>query len=188
MKIVIRCKSTGRVTPVLFQFGQAVNVRGGKFQGPAALSLPLYGVAGTFILPSTASRQLYLAGGIGLTPFLAMIEARRAEDHMTLLLSCRASEVPVFEHLITQAISAASYDNVKVNYHITSDTKPFLSPVNYATEVTLGRISKSSFSSYKLEEMEIFLVGSGGYSEGVNLALKECGVALRKVKTESFLY
>lgn len=187
MSITIRKKATGRITPTLFAFGSMVNEKdGGNFTGQAAISLPLLGIAGTFCQSVKAGKELYLAGGIGVTPFLPMIEARRHQDDIILILSCRSIELSAFEKMVADSISKSPYENIKVKYHLTGETSVDASELYH-----LGRITASSLAALDLEERRIsriLLCGSESYAKGVMVALEGNGVNGNEVHRESFAY
>lgn len=71
--ITMRQIPRGRVTPVLFRL--AANYTDVTIP---RLSLPILGVGGTFLLPSPSSsstKMVWIAGGIGITPFLSFLQS-----------------------------------------------------------------------------------------------------------------
>jgi len=85
----------------------AVKVRGDFTQRASALkpgdSLNVQGPFGRFVLPEGDSHLVFLAGGIGVTPFRSMLRQVLAQGtgrKVTLIYSCRTLQVmPYFEEL-----------------------------------------------------------------------------------------
>jgi ferredoxin-NADP reductase len=194
MDITMRVKPNGAITPMLFAFGAAVNERGGgRFEGQLAISFPLHGIAGSFI-PSSASEQLWLAQGIGLTPFLAFLRQPTASKaHLAVTL--RLADVPAFEQLISDALAAGPSNNVKVSFFISNadeeavaafPTKA-LASTRYPGRLTAAHLSDSSLFG-GLQQREIFLCGTDAFRASVVQALEGQMVDAGRIHYESFSF
>ena len=234
LMLTIRHKPGGAVTSALF----AIVHQMGKFRPelledarPLQLNVPLVGIAGDFTLPTegevgapghgeepstrTGTRKwLWVAGGIGVTPFLAMLAGLLEKkirggggdaDDITLLLSTREPDVllPLVmralertgDHLHelkgyqgTLLIHVFSHSFVSSSSLVTTAGRTVL-----AVEVTqhAGRLSKDTLRALNIEdvqERQIYVCGSEGFERVVLGALKELGVDSRKVKREGFAY
>ncbi|KAJ5598886.1 hypothetical protein N7510_011836 [Penicillium lagena] len=111
--LTMREKKGGAVTGALFdvirehgaqqKYGQEIDVRA------LEIDAPVVGITGDFCLPFRGLKILWVAGGIGLTPFMAMLAAlsQRGSDargEFTLAISTR--EPTTFLRLIESALSA----------------------------------------------------------------------------------
>ena len=112
-----------------------------------------------------------------------MIEARRPQDDIILILSCRSTELPAFEKMVADSTSKSPYENVQVRYHLTGETSIDTSELYH-----LGRITASSLAALDLKERRISCCGSESYARGVMVALEGNGVNGKEVHRESFAY
>lgn len=187
----MRIKADGSVTPMLFAFGDAVNERNdGKFEGPTAIAFPLLGIAGSFVQRSLVAKQVWIAAGIGITPFLAfMREPQLAE--VQLLLSCRKAEVGVFCELIQEALSPRAGVKTLMFVSDLQDSEEVKTLPSTSTSFTYkcGRISDEGLREVEgLSESEVYLCGTEAFRTSMSSLLRGCGVTLDSIKLESFSY
>lgn len=218
--LTLRHKLGGAVTSALFAVVQQV----GKFRPdlledarPLGLTVPLVGIAGEFTLPGEADRSatrkwLWVAGGIGITPFLAMLAGLReknssrggAVDDITLVLSTR--EPCVLLPLVIRALECTGNRGQKLggyqgklSIHIFSRTPP--SPTSSATtdgtlltvEVThhASRLNEEALRALNIndvQERQVYICGPEGFEQIALAALREMGVDSHKVRKEGFTY
>ncbi|KAF8428411.1 hypothetical protein L210DRAFT_3564313 [Boletus edulis BED1] len=225
--LTIRHKPGGVVTSALF----AITEQMGKFRPelledarPLQFSVPLVGVAGDFTLPTEADacvsgqgggsspcagirKWLWLAGGIGMTPFLAMLAGLREGHTNDIILVLSTREPDVLLALVTSALERKG-DHVRehgrhqgtLSIHLFSRF-PVSSSSSVATahgtvlavEMTHhpGRLNEDTLRTLNIEdvqERQAYVCGSESFERAVLCALKQVGVDARKVRKEGFVY
>ncbi|KAG1724032.1 hypothetical protein EDB19DRAFT_1644909 [Suillus lakei] len=178
--LTMRLKPGGAVTGALFSIANKLSeVRPGFLEDsrPLGLAVTLVGIAGDFIIEPPDPHEgakiavtcdeeqtsvqgyaprklLWVAGGIGITPFLAMFSgipfSCSTEYEITLLLSTREPEVML--SLLSNAIKVAPPE-VKLTVHVFSHTEQFESslPASVSLHRHSGRITSSFLSGFKAE-------------------------------------
>ncbi|KIK34494.1 hypothetical protein CY34DRAFT_812848 [Suillus luteus UH-Slu-Lm8-n1] len=175
--LTMRLKPGGAVTGALFNIANKLSAVCPELledSRPLGLSVTLLGIAGDFGLepldPHEGTRivetgeaeqmsvqrkvtmkLLWIAGRIGITPFLAMlIPSYSAEYEITLLLSSR--EPDVILSLLSGAIEAAAH-KVNLVVHVFSHTEQFESslPTSVSLHRHSGRMTSSIISDFKAD-------------------------------------
>ncbi|KAG2074399.1 hypothetical protein BDR04DRAFT_1008273 [Suillus decipiens] len=177
--LTMRLKPGGAVTGALFSIARKLSaVRPELLEDsrPLGVDVTLVGIAGDFVLEpadphegaeiavtreeeqtpvqkSAPRKLLWLAGGIGITPFLAMlsgIPSYFAKYEITLLLSTREPDVML--PLLSNAIEAAAHE-VKLVVHLFSHVEQFENslPASVSLHRHSGRITSSFTSDFKAE-------------------------------------
>ena len=229
LSLTMRHKPGGVVTSALFATAHQI----GKFRPelledarPLQLSVPLVGIAGDFTLPTEADadasggsssvtrKWLWIAGGIGVTPFLAMLACLRekkgrsggsAADDIVLVLSTREPEVllalviRVLERMGNHPHEHEGHQST-LSIHIFSRSPASSSPslttgdrTAFAVEVTRheGRLNEEALYALNIDdisERQAYVCGPEGFEQVVLGALKKMGVDSRNVKREGFAY
>lgn len=204
--LTMRLKPGGAVTGALFSIANKLSaVRSELLEDsrPLGLNVTLFGIAGDFgleppdphegakiadtreeeqmsVQKNVPKKLLWIAGGIGITPFLAMlIPSYSAEYEITLLLSTREPDVML--SLLSDAIEAAGHE-VKLVVHVFSHTEQFEStlPTSVSLHRHSGRITSSFISDFKAEC--VYVCGPELYEREVIQGV------VGKVRRESFTY
>ncbi|KAF8548266.1 hypothetical protein OG21DRAFT_1449355 [Imleria badia] len=234
LMLTMRHKPGGVVTGALF----AIAGQLGKFRPellkdarPLQLSVPLVGIAGDFMLPTVVDacasgnreesstyggtrKWLWAAGGIGVTPFLAMLAGLREKksrggggdaDDIILVMSTR--EPDVLLALIMRALERTG-DQLQeleghqgiLSIHVFSRSYTSLSwsamtggRTVLAVEVTqhAGRLNKDTFRALNIKDVQkrqAYVCGPEGFEQVVFGALNEIGIDSRNVRREGFAY
>jgi NAD(P)H-flavin reductase len=190
--LTMREKPGGIITGALFSLARGVNSsmpdRLADMR-PFKLSARLVGVAGEFVLPpSTSNKLLFVAGGIGITPFLSMLKAMsdlgEARD-VTLVLSTRESGILV--PLVLRALGSNSKLTVTLDVFSSNPIPELPEHPNVTLRKHQGRLSSGFFSEFEaVHEREIFLCGSPEFEKSVEGAF---GAAeSQRIKKEGFNY
>lgn len=148
---------------------------------PEGSEVELGPIAGVFTLPEDTSKPLVLiAGGIGITPFMSMLEYIKEQSlpyNVTLLYSNR-----------NQASSAYLNELEEL-----ADTLPNLKLILTMTEDNLWTGEKRMINSAFIKEYfpnvnnnYYMVVGPPAMVEAVEKALREAGVRVENIKTENF--
>lgn len=117
-------------------------------------------------------KQLWLAGGIGITPFLSFLKDVGEDYKITLIWSVRGEEALNYRHEINTAIQRNA--SLEVVTHRSDTGGNFL----------IG----SAFTSLSLRERSVFICGPEAMRESCITQLLEKGVATRDIHCEEFKF
>lgn len=194
VQISVRRVERGRVTSRLFSYAARRlaldDVEPEKRF--ASLTVPFLGTGGTFTLPSTPKKVLFIAGGIGITPFLSMLSSfddrtRASREGWDVVLWTATREPDLIKQLVDdRAVARAPL----------SDLKLFSSePANEASEVTVnGRITdwiaSDAFSAHveDITKREVYVCGPPEFENAVLAQLQAKGINTVDVRRESFSF
>ena len=140
-----------------------------------SLSEPL----GYFCADGADAPRLWLAGGIGVTPFISMLRDSSAAQPQTLLYySNRTFSDAVFKEEL-QHISATD-PRFEVRHFITREPPP--------EGVARGRIAETDLAAAlrKLPDCRVYMCGSIGFVRDYWSLLKKSGVPEERLFTEAF--
>lgn len=145
-----------------------------------------FGPIGRFVLDEEEKMsRIFLAGGIGITPFHSMI-AYAAEKNLsfpiTLFVSFSTREDMMFYDELIKI--SKDHPNIKIIYTVTKHDDLEKS---WGTE--LGRINADMVKKYCPDflEPQVYICGSTGLVEGMLELVNELGVPLELVKKEKFV-
>jgi len=228
--LTMRHKLGGAITGALFNIAHKIAEMKPELLSdsrPLGLRVPLVGIAGEFTLePSEAHlpvytkpgaregtrKLLWLAGGIGITPFLAMLKAianGSATSKYDIVLAASTREPEVILKLISEAMvdstnkSNAASDSPRsmLSLHIFSGSPlpsllvpPFSSHQQTAfkvsTEHHFGRLSGTEDEAMLIDlaEREVYMCGPPEFEDGTLEVLKSAGVESTRVRREGFAY
>ena len=157
------------------------------------MAVRLVGVAGEFVLPpiqdSTVRKKLlFVAGGIGITPFLSMLKAIREkgeEKDVVLLISTR--EPKVLLNLVEEAISPPSAKLKLVVHVFSSQETPDLDISGAELKKHSSRISQGFWAdgSGDVNKREIYLCGPPEFNKAIQ---EHSGLEADRIHTEGFNY
>jgi len=190
--LTIREKEGGIVTPALLSL--ALSYATESSANPPGLRLPLVGISGDFTLPPRGRKLLWIAGGIGVTPFLSMLSYlsadKNAQDYdIKFALSTRDPEVLL--PMIFKAVEGLDQARVKVSLHVFAkrSTKRVTFPSNMQVELHSDRLSKAFLDEIQdLGERQAYLCGPTEFESAVTKALLESGYKVENIKREGFAY
>lgn len=136
--------------------------------------LQVEGPYGRFVFRRRVKRQIWLAGGIGITPFLAWAEALTEKDQQQIALvwvvTTRA-EAFAAERL---AAIAARHPGLTVQIVASSEQG----------RLTARRLVE--LTSFPMRESELFYCGPTGLREAITAGFKAIGQSPRRVHSEAF--
>ncbi|SCV71639.1 BQ2448_3227 [Microbotryum intermedium] len=201
--ITMRRIASGRVSSRFFSFGAYWDSKMRENTGTFApgLALPLLGVGGTFVLPSKPTSLLLLAGGVGVTPFLAFLgELSRLEDQesssgaweIDLVVSTR--EPSLMLELIRQALSSEG-SNPSLRLRVLLCTSGEAVDANASLPSTIeleqhqGRLDDQVLRWIdNLSNRKVYLCGPPSFESAALLALARNGIEEVDVTRESFAF
>jgi ferredoxin-NADP reductase len=134
---------------------------------------------GYFYIDPAPAPRLWLAGGIGITPFMSMLRDNAAVLFPTLLYySNRTAEDVVFKKELERA--SAQNPVFKMRHFITREPA--------AADVTEGRIKVEDLKAAltQLPGAQVYLCGSIGFVRDYWSALRKLGVPEGRLFTEAF--
>lgn len=212
LSITMRAIKGGLITPILYQLARSVDTQvTGEPINVADLKVcaRLRGVGGDLPVPEPLAacdggrRLLWIAGGIGLTPFLSL--TRHVTDlaargfgnwDVTLVLSTREPEVML--HLIQENMSFSKVDGhqsppgLEFSIHVYSPRfqlsesfPPFVSLMPHE-----GRLDDNGtlFGSVNAKFRESHICGPLPFVRNAMKSLQSAGVDTERVKRERFTY
>jgi NAD(P)H-flavin reductase len=191
--LTVREKKGGAVTGALFD---VIRQHGGsrkymqKMDFHALnISASVIGITGEFFLPVGSLNMLWVAGGIGVTPFIAMLAAlsqRGSEARGELILALATREPTTFLRLIDSAMTK-NLPNLRIQIDIftteTAITIPQVSKMR--TIIHKGHIQQSYWNTVA-QGKDVYICGPAGFGDSAVDGLRVAGVASEKILREGF--
>ncbi|KAJ7162199.1 hypothetical protein C8R46DRAFT_1353202 [Mycena filopes] len=158
---------------------------------PSSISDDELGLMTPLTAPPSAKKMLWIAGGIGVTPFLSMLKAlgNTTQWDIRFLLATREPEVLV--PLVAEALAAGGSRPAGLSLEVFSKGKniPDVDPgIGLVLRRHVGRMPLEFFHPAELEGREVYLCGSPDFEKAVLAALERAGVPETAVKREGFEY
>jgi len=157
---------------------------------PLGITGGLIGIGGRFTLPTKASKLLLVAGGIGVTPFLSMLNSIVTSDtsepwDVVSIISTR--EPHLTTELIQHALGANPSPKIRLITHIfTSQTWP---PLDSPVVLHVGRLKDSFFQTLEdIQDRTVLVCGPTAFEETVMQGLRCAGVDQDSISRENFTY
>ena len=192
-ELTIKEKTHGAVTGRLFNMARALAEHRPEFMDnttPLGITVGLNGIGGQFILPTKRTKLLLVAGGIGLTPFLSMMNSIVAYEtgepwDVILIISTREPGLSV--ELIQTTLDTDPSPNIRLTLHIfTSQTWALSTP---RATLHMGRLNASFFRTIEdVQERTVFVCGPDAFEETVINGLEDAGVDKASISRENFTY
>jgi ferredoxin-NADP reductase len=138
------------------------------------------GPLGRFVYTPSETPAVFIAGGIGITPFRSMLvelAAQRLDAEITLLYANRTPDI-AFSRLFDEL--AATLPRLKVVYIISHPTADWRGPVGRIDADFIGRRVPDAPAA------QFFASGPQPMVEAMGRALAELGVPRERIKQERF--
>lgn len=217
--VTLRAKPSGLVTGALFSIAKKLAQLKPEVLDdcrPLQLSVRIVGVVGDFTLPRLDTqaqavpitpriaeseagppKMLWIAGGVGFTPFLRMLEYLAHSEpkslwHINLVLSTREPDILI--SLICKALSTAhARQVVRLSLDVFSTND--ISDLDAESSATIslqkhsGRLTPAFFFNWDLRlEEYVFLCGPKDFENMVVEALTGSGLPSERLRRENFEY
>ncbi|KAJ5324649.1 hypothetical protein N7476_003249 [Penicillium atrosanguineum] len=183
----------GAVTGALFDLLRKAHASkiGQPIYFNALVSADIVGITGDFCMGQGKLNILLVAGGIGLTPFLAMLSAlaergSKAEGEVVFVLATREPEIMV--NLMKPALEKMSSTiNIKIamfSNESNFDTA-YLNTPSREISMHTGRVVAEYWKGLPLDK-EVFICGPNGFGDSVTDGLQAAGFPLTRIHREGF--
>jgi ferredoxin-NADP reductase len=197
-EITMKRKADGVVTPYLFSF--AHRLAGGKLGtvipmgGELAGGVRLVSTGGEFTLPEVTKKMLWIAGGIGITPFISLLQAVQqgnATYDIEFLIATRLPNVHLCLINSTLSRDPARLNHLRITLHVYSTIPPVVQfPPGVDVLHHMGRFERASLGLTvpDVKERAVLICAPSTLSDVFVDGLIEGGAEMESVKRESFLW
>jgi uncharacterized protein len=171
----IKNKYGGAVSPLLHRWARR--------RHHTDLNIKFIGVEGAFTCfdehhQLKYDKLLFIAGGVGITPFMSMLEvlrARKVKADVVLLFSARGEEVNLAKRFRNAGVETRIFDTEKSKK---SDIETIKRRLGFNDIVKVSN----------LKERGVYLCGPDGFMTAVKGYLEKAGVEAGNVNVESFAF
>ncbi|RYJ40409.1 NO-inducible flavohemoprotein [Flavobacterium beibuense] len=137
--------------------------------------------SGNFVLNTNDNDKVFISGGVGQTPLLAMLESltnTSLNHNLVWIHGCRHSGVHAFE----EAVKKVENNVANVSSHIFYEEA-----VNTSADYYTGRVDLSKIKGWLPDvQTEYYICGPAGFIKAHYNYLKECNVPVDKIFFEEF--
>ncbi|KAA1474670.1 hypothetical protein DENSPDRAFT_860449 [Dentipellis sp. KUC8613] len=199
-ELTMRLKPGGAVTGALFTIANKLaEIRPEVLADmrPMEARVQLVGISGSFVLPPPVEgkeeRLLWIAGGIGITPYLSMLSALvQAKRRADILLVLSTREPAVLISLVRQALGSGLPEGSKVRLAVfTKGGSVPEVPGGVDASFHHGRVTDVFWETLELDDLhsrKAYVCGPKAFEEGVLSGLKARGLDTSSVTRENFEY
>lgn len=201
-RLTMRQKPGGLVTGALFNLARHAAAKMPdvlRDARPLGFRIRLVGVGGEFTLPKgpkAENKYLWMAGGIGVTPFISMLSALSAGPEGTavdIIMTLSTREPEVLLTLLRNALPCGNATNaLKIALHLFTDQHYALPdfPGNIAVHHHSGRIQQTTVEEIvqDVRDRAVYLCGSPAFEDAALDSLRVAGAEMGTVKREGFGY
>ncbi|KAL2856637.1 hypothetical protein BJY01DRAFT_171160 [Aspergillus pseudoustus] len=196
-ELTMREMKGGAVTGAMFDIlrKQSVGQTGTRF--PIAIENPvvvdIVGISGDFFLGQETINALWIAGGIGITPFLAMLDAlarrRGASGKIVLALSTREPEI-MLDLLGDSLGKIPETVNITLDIFTRSPVRARLDELRGANRhisIHEGRLRPDYWPTVsKDKDVDVLICGPNEFGDVAVEGLREAGIPNDKIQREGF--
>ena len=191
-ELTMREAKGGEVTGALFDILRGSKKdHGSPFMPERKVIVDIVGITGDFHLHQLGVNALWVAGGIGITPFFAMLNALAQREHptktdITLALSTKEPEIMVelLRRLLSQLPSEIRI-TIDIFTHVEGVNLNSLENESQRMSLHHGRIP----AHYWIEtvgDKEVLICGPNEFGDSVMERLQVTGVSLQRIQREGF--
>ncbi|KAJ5666105.1 uncharacterized protein N7477_008553 [Penicillium maclennaniae] len=192
-ELTMRKVKGGAVTGALFDLLR--QDPSNKIGQPVSFNTPvtadIVGVTGDFCMGQGKLNLLLIAGGIGITPFLAMLNAlaargSKARSEVMLVLATREPDIMI--NLMKPALDKMPPTvNIKIAMfgHASDFDTTCLNSPGREISMHTGRVVANYWKGLPLDK-EVFICGPNGFGDSVTDGLQAAGFPLTRIHREGF--
>lgn len=195
-ELTMREKPGGAVTGALFSVARKLADYRPELLGdlsPLAIGVKLLGITGDFTSPEEPRHSLlWIAGGIGITPFLSMLASMKPTDapsSITFVISTR--EPDVLLRLVSSTLGTNN-SHIRITIHMfsTVSATESLDMPNVTMHNHSGRVGSGFFTRIgpTLIDQAIYMCGPPSFETDILATLVDVGVDAKMVHRENFGY
>ena len=193
-EITMREMKGGAVTGALFdvlrshphhQFGDPILINNSVISD-------VVGITGDFFMEQGPIGMLWVAGGIGLTPFLSMLSAlveRKTDARGHVVLALAAKDPDVFLGQLNKLVQRMSPSvTLRIDLFTSQenvDNHGLMVARNISFNLHRGRIPTSYWLD-AAQERDVLICGPGGFGDTAVQGLRAAGVSPSKIRREGF--
>ncbi|KAH8819357.1 hypothetical protein F5884DRAFT_839420 [Xylogone sp. PMI_703] len=194
-ELTMREMKGGAVTGALFnvlreqspnnELGHAVDI------DKLNIAADIVGVTGDFYMGHGGVKMLWVAGGIGITPFMSMLSAlveRDGKDSDDIILALSTREPEIFSKLLQESLQRISPGvRLRIDLFTNKDSTytPNLEHGNLQVSVHRGRIQPQYWKEVA-EGRDAFICGPGGFGDAAVDGIRAAGVPNSNIHREGF--
>lgn len=191
-ELTMRKVKGGAVTGALFEILRGSNKDyGSPFTPERAVVAEIVGVTGDFYLSQTEVNALWVAGGVGITPFLAMLNeltVRECPTKTDITLALATKEPKIMVECLTQLLAQLPSEiRIKINIFTHVQDFHFNLPQRESQKMSVhsGHIP----TEYWIENAghkDVLICGPKGLGDSAMEGLQAAGVSLQRIRREGF--
>ncbi|KFH67062.1 hypothetical protein MVEG_07585 [Podila verticillata NRRL 6337] len=202
-ELTIKHKAGGRISTLLHEWDLLEGGGGGEGEEKRQLAVPLMSVGGEFVLPTESKKLLFISGGIGATPFIAMLRGlgrqREAEGQgkgegydIRWITSATVVE-EALPDILKEVLEAAGLQ-LSVTVFLTrsppdaASSSSVLSKLSQEITVETGRLDAGRLHNAVSDVLtrQVLLCGPDPFMEAMRRYLSELNVAPENIHSEAF--
>ncbi|KAJ3774467.1 hypothetical protein FB446DRAFT_728947 [Lentinula raphanica] len=187
----------GVVTGAVFNLARALKRSRSELLTDASsleIRLGLIGFSGSFCLPSPVKgsevKLLWIAGGIGFTPFLSMLRGLKTGDdecHWDIHMILSTREPEVLLPLLMKAVDDLCADRVHFVLDLFTTAKVEQEELS-GVRIYENRIEKEFLRGADPTARQVYLCGPKPFEQIILEGIADCGIGLDQVTMEGFAY
>lgn len=191
-ELTMREVTGGAVTGALFDILRTSNKPYGQtVKSEKEVVAEVVGVTGDFYLGQTGINALWVAGGIGITPFVAMLDAlsqRQITETVDIKLALSTREPDLMLDLLRGLLARLS-PSIQFTIDIFTNAEPshaqFATRENQNVFFHQGRIPSQYWKDIDVTK-DVLICGPNAFGDSAVRGLQDAGVPLERIQREGF--
>ncbi|KEF51690.1 uncharacterized protein A1O9_12325 [Exophiala aquamarina CBS 119918] len=191
-ELTMREMNNGAVTGRLFQLLRSKSRQGAAQALNSGIIAEVVGITGGFCVGQEPARMLWVAGGIGLTPFLAMFKAlvdrKDGAEQTDVVLALASREPDIALKLLIRSLAGLPPNvHVQIDLFSSQEDKSSRDMEDIGVQVVThkGRI-QSGYWAGVADGRNALICGPGGFGDAAQAGLIDAGVPANRIRREGF--